>query len=342
MSSQGSGRRLARRWWRTSSSTKSLSLAVLCVLPLCCPPPGSRVCGHSSSPLPHRSLATQEVGRIIQREAAGTIKRVTLELGGKSPLIVCEDADIDAAVETAHNGIFFNSGQVCCAGSRVFVHEKVYDAFVAKSILLAKARTVGDAFSGAQQGPQVSKEQLDTVLGYIAAGKAEGATLAVGGAQHGSVGYFVQVRAPQARPHACASRRAATHTATPSPLPLLQPTIFTDVVDSMRIAREEIFGPCMAVLKWRDVEEVIDRANNSEYGLASAVLTKSLDLAMHISAGLRAGVVWVNTFNILGCQTPFGGYKQSGIGRELGEYVLANYYEVKSVIIATPTAAKNS
>ena len=253
-----------------------------------------------------------EVGRIIQREAAGTLKRVTLELGGKSPLIVCADADIDVAVETAHSGIFFNSGQVCCASSRVFVHASIYDAFIAKSALRAKARTVGDGFSGAEQGPQVDKNQLDRVLGYIAAGKAEGATVVAGGAQHGTVGYFVQ------------------------------PTIFGDVRDDMKIAKEEIFGPVMAVLKWTETEEVIDRANSSDYGLAAAVLTKDLDRAITISNGLRSGVVWVNTYNILQCSTPFGGYKSSGIGRELGEYALANFYEVKSVIIAIPDAAKNS
>ena len=285
-----------------------------------------------------------EVGRIIQREAAGTLKRVTLELGGKSPLIVCADADIDVAVETAHSGIFFNSGQVCCASSRVFVHASIYDAFIAKSALRAKARTVGDGFSGAEQGPQVDKDQLDRVLGYIVAGKAEGATVVAGGAQHGTVGYFVQ------------------------------PTIFADVSDDMKIAKEEIFGPVMAVLKWTDTEEVIDRANSSDYGLAAAVLTKDLDRAITISNGLRSGVVWVNTYNVLQCSTPFGGYKSSGIGRELGEYVLPNYYEasreilptatlrnklprpahphtripaaallqVKSVIIAIPPAAKNS
>jgi acyl-CoA reductase-like NAD-dependent aldehyde dehydrogenase len=149
-----------------------------------------------------------EVGRIIQREAAGTLKRVTLELGGKSPLIVCADADIDVAVETAHSGIFFNSGQVCCASSRVFVHASIYDAFLAKSALRAKARTVGDGFSGAEQGPQVDKDQLDRVLGYIAAGKAEGATVVAGGAQHGTVGYFVQ------------------------------PTIFGDVRDDMKVREQ--------------------------------------------------------------------------------------------------------
>ena len=182
------------------------------------------------------------------------------------------------------------------------------------------------------------------MLGYIVAGKAEGATVVAGGAQHGTVGYFVQ------------------------------PTIFADVSDDMKIAKEEIFGPVMAVLKWTDTEEVIDRANSSDYGLAAAVLTKDLDRAITISNGLRSGVVWVNTYNVLQCSTPFGGYKSSGIGRELGEYVLPNYYEasreilptatlrnklprpahphtripaaallqVKSVIIAIPPAAKNS
>jgi acyl-CoA reductase-like NAD-dependent aldehyde dehydrogenase len=251
-----------------------------------------------------------EVGRIIQRESAGSLKRITLELGGKSPLIVCQDADVDAAVEIAHNGLFFNSGQVCCAGSRVYVHESIHDAFVAKSILRAKARTLGDAFSGAAQGPQVDAEQLARVLGYIAEGKREGAVCETGGERHGDAGYFVQ------------------------------PTIFSGVTDSMKIAREEIFGPVLSVLKFASDEEVIERANDSIYGLAAAVLTKDLNRAIVISNGLRAGVVWVNTYNILGCQTPFGGYKQSGIGRELGDYVLANYCEVKSVIIAI--SEKNS
>lgn len=253
-----------------------------------------------------------EVGKIIQRAAAATLKKVTLELGGKSPLIICEDADVDAAVETAHNGLFFNSGQVCCAGSRVYVHESIYAEFVAKSAARARARTVGDCFSGAEQGPQVDADQLHKILGYIESGKKDGATLVCGGAKHGDAGYFVQ------------------------------PTIFADVTDGMAIAREEIFGPVLSVLKFSSTDEIIDRANDSVYGLAAAVITKDLNRAITISNGLRAGVVWVNCYNVLECQTPFGGYKESGIGRELGSYGLAQYSEVKSVIIAIPAAAKNS
>lgn len=251
-----------------------------------------------------------EVGRIIQREAAGLIKKVTLELGGKSPLIVCEDADVDEAVETAHNGLFFNQGQVCCAGSRVFVHAKIYDEFVAKSAARAAKRTLGDCFSGADQGPQVDETQHKSVLRYIDVGKAEGARLVCGGGAHGDKGYFVQ------------------------------PTIFADVTDGMTIAKEEIFGPVLSVLKFDTYDEVIDRANATIYGLAAAVMTKDIDRAITVSCALRSGVVWVNTYNILECQTPFGGYKQSGVGRELGEYGLQQYSEVKSIIIKI--SAKNS
>jgi len=187
---------------------------------------------------------------------------VTLELGGKSPLIVCEDADVDEAVATAHNGLFFNSGQVCCAGSRVLVHEKVYDEFVAKSVARAQARTLGDAFSGAEQGPQVDEEQHKKVLGLIETGVKEGTALLCGGGRHGDRGYFVQ------------------------------PTVFGDVKPSATLWQEEIFGPVMCIAKWSDTEEVIARANDTMYGLASAVLTKDLDRAITISTGLRAGVVW--------------------------------------------------
>lgn len=245
-----------------------------------------------------------EVGKIIQREAAGLLKRVTLELGGKSPVIVCEDADIDAAVEAAHNGLFFNSGQVCCAGSRVLVHEKIYDAFVEKSVAMAKARKVGDCFSGAPQGPQVDADQFKKILGYIDAGKKAGARLCCGGNVVGDKGYFIE------------------------------PTVFADVTDDMVISREEIFGPVIAITKFSTDEEAIERANDTIYGLAASVHTTSLKRAINISHAIRAGVVWVNTHNVLECQSPFGGYKQSGSGRELGEYGLAQYTEVKSVIVA--------
>jgi acyl-CoA reductase-like NAD-dependent aldehyde dehydrogenase len=248
-----------------------------------------------------------EVGKIIQREAAGMVKNVTLELGGKSPLVVCEDADIDQAVDLAHFGLFFNQGQVCCASSRIYVHEKIYDEFVAKTVAKAKKRTLGHGFSGAEQGPQVDQDQLNKILGLIETGSKEGAKLQCGGHRFGSKGYFVE------------------------------PTVFSDVTETMTIAREEIFGPVMSVLKYKDYEEVVDRANDNVYGLAAAVVTKDLDRALTISNGLRAGCVWVNCYDILEACTPFGGYKQSGIGRELGEYGLAQYSEVKAVTIAIST-----
>jgi len=252
-----------------------------------------------------------EVGRIIQREAAGTLKNVTLELGGKSPAIVFPDADIDDAVEKTHFALFFNQGQCCCAGSRLFVHEDIYDEFLKRAAARCAKRTVGDGLSsGCEQGPQVDEEQFNKILGYVKSGQEQGARLVCGGQRHGDRGYFVQ------------------------------PTIFADVTDNMSIAREEIFGPVMSVLKFKDTEEVIRRANDSEYGLAGAVFTKNLDTAMTVSTALRVGTVWINCYDVLEACVPFGGYRQSGNGRELGEAGLAQYTETKTITIAV--AAKNS
>jgi len=252
------------------------------------------------------------VGKIIQQAAGQTnLKRVTLELGGKSPLIVMDDADLEKAVDVAHAALFFNMGQCCCAGSRLMVQEGIYDKFVAMAAEKAKARKVGNPFSAeTEQGPQVSDEQLGIVLGYIEAGKAEGASLQAGGGRWGDKGYFVE------------------------------PTVFSDVSDDMKICKEEIFGPVQVIQKFKTVEEVVERANNNTYGLAAAVFTSSIDNANYISASLRAGTVWVNCYNVLHVQGPFGGFKMSGVGRELGEYGLANYTEVKTVTIAVPQ--KNS
>jgi len=252
-----------------------------------------------------------EVGKVIQRAAAANLKRVTLELGGKSPNIILKDADMALAVETAHFGLFFNMGQCCCAGSRVMVEEAVYDEFVERSVERAKARTVGDPFDLAnEQGPQVDREQMEKILGYVESGKAEGARLLTGGARHGDKGFFVQ------------------------------PTVFSDVEDDMKICREEIFGPVQAIQKVANMEEAIERANNNSYGLAAAVFTQDVGKAMYVSNSLRAGTVWVNTYNTLSNAAPFGGYKESGIGREGGQYGLENYTEVKTVTIAIPQ--KNS
>ncbi|XP_052793176.1 aldehyde dehydrogenase, mitochondrial-like [Mya arenaria] len=249
-----------------------------------------------------------EVGKIVMVGAAeSNLKPVTLELGGKSPVIVCKDADLDEVVELAHNAIFFNMGQVCTAGSRTFVHEDVYDEFVKRATARAKSRKVGSPWDDAtESGPQVSEEQFDKILELIESGKKEGAKLECGGARLGNEGYFIQ------------------------------PTVFSNVTDNMRIAKEEIFGPVQQIIKFKDIEEVIERANDTTYGLAAACFTKDLDSALAISSRFEAGTVWVNCFNVFKMNAPFGGFKMSGIGRELGEYGLHAYTEVKNVIVKTP------
>lgn len=246
-----------------------------------------------------------EVGHLIMEAAAkSNLKRVTLELGGKSPNIVFADADMDMALEGAHFGLFFNQGQCCCAGSRVFVEEKCYDEFVAKSVERAKQRVVGDPFNtNTQQGPQVDKEQFDKVMGYMESGMREGAQMLCGGSRVGDRGFFIE------------------------------PTVFADVRDDMKIAQEEIFGPVMSIIKFKDIDEVIQRANTTIYGLAAAVWTKDITKAHAISNKVRAGTVWVNCYDVFDAAAPFGGFKQSGIGRELGEYGLQQYTEVKTVTI---------
>src|SRR5580658_1760261 len=246
-----------------------------------------------------------EVGHLIMEAAAqSNLKRVTLELGGKSPNIVFADTDLDAAVEGAHFGLFFNHGQCCCAGSRVFVEEKIYDEFVEMSGARARSRTVGDPFDPkTEQGPQVDQAQFDKIMGYIDSGRSEGAKLVCGGERVGDRGYFVQ------------------------------PTVFADVQDNMKIAEEEIFGPVMSIIPFKSAEEVVSRANRTEYGLAAAVWTRDIKKAHAVANSLRAGTVWVNCYNVLDTRAPFGGFKQSGIGRELGEYGLQQYTEIKTVTV---------
>jgi aldehyde dehydrogenase (NAD+) len=246
-----------------------------------------------------------EVGRLIMEAAAkSNLKRISLELGGKSPNIIFADTDLDDAVEGAHLGLFVNQGQSCCAGSRVFVEETIYDEFVEKSIARARKRRVGDPLDPrTDQGPQVSESQFDRILGYIEAGKREGATLACGGERVGDRGYFIQ------------------------------PTVFSDVRDEMKIAREEIFGPVMSIIPFKDMDEVIARANRTTYGLAAGVWTRDIKKAHAVANSMRAGTVWVNCYHVLDTRAPFGGYKQSGMGRELGEYGLQQYTEVKTVTV---------
>ncbi|XP_010009261.1 PREDICTED: retinal dehydrogenase 1 isoform X2 [Nestor notabilis] len=254
----------------------------------------------------------KEVGKLI-KEAAGksNLKRVTLELGGKSPNIIFADADLDAAVEFAHVGLFYHQGQCCVAGSRIFVEEPVYDEFVRRSIERAKKYTLGNPLlPGVQQGPQIDKEQFQKVLELIESGKKEGAKLECGGGPWGDKGYFIQ------------------------------PTVFSNVTDDMRIAKEEIFGPVQQIMKFKTIDEVIKRANNTTYGLAAAVFTKDIDKALTFAAALQAGTVWVNCYSAMSAQCPFGGFKMSGNGREMGEYGLQEYTEVKTVTIKIPQ--KNS
>lgn len=253
-----------------------------------------------------------EVGKIVMEGAASSnLKRVTLELGGKSPNIIFKDADLDHAIQTSHFGLFFNQGQCCCAGSRIFVEESIYNEFVEKSVQSANKRILGDPFDPkTQQGPQIDSKQLTKILSLINSGKDEGAKMLCGGSQHGDKGYFVK------------------------------PTVFSDVKDDMRIANEEIFGPVMQILKFKDVDELIERANSTIYGLAASVFTKDIDKAMYFSSGLRAGTVWINCYDVFSAQAPFGGFKMSGIGRELGEYGLQGYSEIKTVTMKIPQ--KNS
>jgi aldehyde dehydrogenase (NAD+) len=246
-----------------------------------------------------------EVGHLIMKAAAETnLKRVTLELGGKSPNIVFADADMEQAIEGSHFALFFNQGQCCCAGSRVFVEEKAYDEFVDRSVQRAKKRKVGNPLDPiTEQGPQVDQDQFDKVLGYVDAGKREGAKLLCGGERVGDRGYFVS------------------------------PTVFGDVKDDMKIAQEEIFGPVMSVLKFKDMDELVERANKTIYGLAAGVWTRDIGKAHHIANNVRAGTVWVNCFDVFDAGAPFGGFKQSGVGRELGEYGLQQYSEIKTVTV---------
>ena len=244
-------------------------------------------------------------GILVMQEAAKTLKKVTLELGGKSPNIVLEDADFDAAAKGAIAGIFYNKGEVCAAGSRLLIQESAHDAFLEKLLDRAKKLTAGDPLDPKTRfGPLCNADQYEKVLAYIGAGKEEGARVVLGGdrAQVGNgKGYFVQ------------------------------PTIFDDVTNQMRIAREEIFGPVLSAIRFKDLDDLIAQANDTPYGLAAGVWTRDVKKAHYIAKKLKAGTVWINTYNMYDPASPFGGYKQSGFGRELGMHALESYTQVKSI-----------
>lgn len=238
------------------------------------------------------------IGRTIMKAAADSnLKKVTLELGGKSPNIVFNDADIEQAISWVNFGIYYNHGQCCCAGSRIYVQEGIYDKFIEAFKKRAEQNAVGDPFhNDTFQGPQVSQLQYDRIMGYIEDGKKAGAKVETGGERHGDKGYFIK------------------------------PTIFSGVTPDMKIMREEIFGPVATIAKFSTEEEVIKLGNDSTYGLAAAIHTQDLNTSIRVSNALKAGTVWVNSYNMLHTAVPFGGYKESGIGRELGEMALQYYH----------------
>jgi phenylacetaldehyde dehydrogenase len=248
-----------------------------------------------------------EVGKLILHAAAGNLKKVSLELGGKSPNVVFQDADIEQTIPGAAMAIFFNHGQCCCAGSRLYVEEKQFDKVVAGVSDIASKIKVGPGMDAStDMGPLVSEEQMNKVCGYLESGLAEGAKATAGGSRHGDKGYFVK------------------------------PTVLVNTNEKMKVVREEIFGPVVTATPFKDVDDLIAKANNTEYGLAAGVWTRDIAKAHRTASKLRAGTVWINCYNVFDAALPFGGFKQSGWGREMGHEVLNLYTEVKSV--CTPIA----
>ncbi len=248
-----------------------------------------------------------EVGKMIARAATGNLKKVSLELGGKSPVIVFPDADMERVIPGAASAIFFNQGQTCCAGSRLFVHEKIFDKVIEGVSDVASKLEVGPGLDPSTEiGPLVSDEQFSRVRGFLDSGRAEGATVATGGGTVGNAGYFVQ------------------------------PTVLIDVKPEMKVVREEIFGPVLVAERYNDedLDQIAKEVNDTMYGLAGSVWTRDLGIAHKMARRIKAGTVWINCHNVFDVSQPFGGYKQSGWGRELGEEVLNNYMETKAVTAA--------
>jgi phenylacetaldehyde dehydrogenase len=245
-----------------------------------------------------------EVGKLVVQAASGNLKKVSLELGGKAPLVIYRDADIDTAIANAATAAFFNHGQCCTSGSRLYVEHDVYDDVVTGIAEQARKIRVAPAFDpGTQMGPLISGEQFERVSGYLAAGLADGATALAGGGRHGDTGYFIE------------------------------PTVLTNVSQDMTIVREEIFGPVLPAMAFDDPREIAAAANDTNYGLAAGVWTRDISKAHQTAALIRAGTIWVNTYHVYDAALPFGGYKESGWGREMGHQVLNNYLETKSVVV---------
>src|ERR1700723_39697 len=246
-----------------------------------------------------------EVGKLIIQASAGNLKKVSLELGGKSPNVILDDADLDTAIPGAASAIFFNHGQCCCAGSRLFVDKKVFDKVVDGMAQSAEKIRVRPGFDPeCDMGPLVSEEQLNRVVGYLDSGKKEGAKAVAGGERHGDKGYFVK------------------------------PTVLVDTTENMKVEKEEIFGPVVTAIPFSDPEEIVRKANDTVYGLAAGIWSRDIKKAHKLASKLRAGTVWINCYNVFDPALPFGGYKQSGWGREMGHEALEHYTEVKSVCAA--------
>jgi phenylacetaldehyde dehydrogenase len=246
-----------------------------------------------------------EVGKLILQAASGNLKKVSLELGGKSPNVIFADSDLPAAIAGAASAIFFNHGQCCCAGSRLYVEKSIFDKVVDGVSELAKKINIGPGWeSSTDMGPLVSQEQLNRVCSYLESGVSEGAKAVVGGERHGDKGYFVK------------------------------PTVLVNTNEKMKVVREEIFGPVVTAIPFSDPSDVITKANNTVYGLAAGIWTRDVSKAHRLAAQLRTGTVWINCYNVFDAAMPFGGYKQSGWGREMGRDVLELYTEVKSVCTA--------
>ncbi len=248
-----------------------------------------------------------EVGKLIAIAATGNLKKVTLELGGKSPAIIFPDADMDSAIAGAASAIFFNQGQACCAGSRLFAHESVFDQVLEGMGSIAQKMKIGPGLDpSTEMGPLVSQEQFEKVTGYIASGREQGATIGAGGKRHSDRGYFVQ------------------------------PTVISNVRPGMKVVDEEIFGPVVVAQKFSsdaDLDQLAAQANDTIYGLAASIWTRDLSAAHKMARRIRAGTIWVNCHNVFDAALPFGGYKQSGWGREMGAEALNNYTETKAVTI---------